>query len=108
MKASILILIFFCFVLIADTPEVKGNWSMDIGAVITTAITTIGLIVVAWIGFKVAKLNSKVDKYHTEVNGKMEKLLEVTKAAGKAEGNIEGRKAEQEETDAKKQKEGMK
>lgn len=82
--------------------------NMDTGTVVNTAITTIGLIVVAWIGYKVAKLNSKVDNYHKEVNGKMGQLLEVTAQAGKAEGNLEGRKANQEETDAKKLEDGNK
>lgn len=70
---------------------------MDTSSIITTAITTAGLIVVAWIGLKVAKLNVKVDNYHKEVNGKMTKLLEVTKTASKAEGKLEAdkeRKAE--------------
>lgn len=58
--------------------------------IINTAISTIGVIVVAWIGYKVAKLNVKVDDYHKEVNGKMGQLLEVTKSASKAEGKLEG------------------
>lgn len=89
--------------------------NMDTGTVINTAITTLGLIVVSWISYKVAKLNVKADKldvkveeYHKEVNGKMGQLLEVTEKAGKAEGNIEGRKENQAETDAKEQKDPMK
>lgn len=62
---------------------------MDIGAIISTAITTVGLIIVAILNIKG---NAKVDKYHKEVNGKMGQLLEVTKEASKAEGNLEGRK----------------
>lgn len=106
MKANSLILIFFCFVLIgSDTPEVtKETWSMGIGTVINTAISTIGVIVVAWMGYKVAKLKSKVEDYHKEVNGKMGQLLEVTAKANKAEGKLE----EKEETEAKEQKEGLK
>lgn len=72
--------------------------SIDIGTVISTAITTVGLIVVAVINLKG---NKKIDNYHKEVNGKMGQLLEVTAQAGKAEGKLEERKANQEETDAK-------
>lgn len=78
-----------------------ASTNIDTGTVINTAITTIGLIVCSWIGYKVAKLNTKVDTYHKEVNGKMGQLLEVTEKAGKAEGKLEGRKEKQEETDAK-------
>lgn len=59
---------------------------MDTGDIITTSITTVGLIVVAVINYK---LGTKVEKYHKEVNGKMGQLLEVTKAASKAEGKLE-------------------
>lgn len=59
---------------------------MDAASIITTSITTIGLIVVAVINYK---LGTKVEKYHKEVNGKMGQLLEVTKAASKAEGKLE-------------------
>lgn len=68
-----------------------ASTNMDTGTIINTAITTIGLIVVSWIGYKVAKLNVKVDKYHTEVNGKMSQLLDVTKQASKAEGKLEAK-----------------
>lgn len=61
---------------------------MDIGSIITTTITTIGLIIVAILNIKG---NAKVDKYHKEVNGKMGQLLEVTKKASKAEGKLEER-----------------
>lgn len=67
---------------------------MDIGAIISTAITTAGLIIVAILNIKG---NAKVDKYHKEVNGKMGQLLDVTKQVG----NLEGRKEAKEEKDAK-------
>lgn len=69
---------------------------MDIGSIITTTITTIGLIIVAILNIKG---NAKVDKYHKEVNGKMGQLLEVTKKASKAEGKLE----EREERNSEKQ-----
>lgn len=79
-----------------------------IGAIIIAITSGITTMVVAWIGYKVAKLNVKADKldtkveeYHKEVNGKMTQLLDVTAQAGKAEGKLEGRKEKQEETDAK-------
>lgn len=59
---------------------------MDTGAIITTAITTVGLIAVAYINYKTG---TKVDKYHKEVNGKMTQLLDVTSKASKAEGKLE-------------------
>lgn len=74
------------------------------GAVIIAITSAITTIVVSWIGFKVAKLNSKADKldtkvgeYHKEVNGKMTQLLDVTAQAEKAKGKLE----QKEETDAK-------
>lgn len=72
-----------------------------IGAIIIAITSGITTMVVAWIGYKVAKLNVKVDKYHTEVNGKMTQLLDVTAKAGKEEGKELGRKEKQEEIDAK-------
>lgn len=83
--------------LLASTSTDAGTNTSAVIIAITSAITT---IVVAIIGFKVAKLNSKVDKYHTEVNGKMGQLLEVSKKASKAEGVLE-QKEKQAETDAK-------
>lgn len=67
---------------------------MDTGAIISTAITTIGLIIVAIINIKG---NAKVDRYHKEVNGKMGQLLEVTKEASKAEGKEEARQEAKDE-----------
>jgi hypothetical protein len=49
------------------------------------------------------KIDDKIEKYHKEVDGKMGQLLEVTGAAKKAEGVIEGKEINQAETDAKPQ-----
>lgn len=59
---------------------------MDTAGIITTAITTVGLIAVAYINYKTG---TKVEAYHKEVNGKMTELLEVTSKASKAEGKLE-------------------
>lgn len=67
----------------------KKGEHMDTAQIITTSITTAGLIVVAYINYKTG---TKVEKYHKEVNGKMGQLLEVTKKSSKAEGKLEGEK----------------
>lgn len=88
-------------VLLLASIDTGSNIITIIGTIIIAFTTAITTIVVTWINYKVAKLNVKVDKYHTEVNGKMGLLLDATEKAGKAEGKAEGRKEKQEETDAK-------
>jgi hypothetical protein len=58
--------------------------------VVPSAITTIGLIVVAYLNTRQnRKISEKVDGYHKEVNGKMGELLTTTKALGNAEGKAQ-------------------
>ena len=55
-----------------------------------SVITTIGLIVVAYLNTRQnKKISEKVDGYHKEVNGKMGELLTTTKALGNAEGKAQ-------------------
>ena len=71
-------------------------------AVITAGITTIGLIVVAYLNTKQnRKISDKVDGYHKDVNGKMGELLRVTGEAEKAKGVKQGSEENQAKTDAK-------
>lgn len=70
-------------------------------AIITGGFGLITMFVNRW--FK--KMDEKIDKYHAEVNGHMQKLLKVTGEAEKAKGNKEGRtelKNEQEDIDNNK------
>ena len=57
-------------------------------------VTALGVIVAAYLSYKAnqqGKQNAtKIEEVHDSVNGKMEKLLEVTKAASRAEGLREG------------------
>lgn len=57
-------------------------------------LTAIGVIVGAYFSYRAnqqGKVNAaKIEEVHTGVNGKMEKLLEVSKAASRAEGRLEG------------------
>ena len=58
--------------------------------VVPSVITTIGLIVVAYLNTRQnRKISEKVDGYHKEVNGKMGELLTTTKALGNAEGKAQ-------------------
>ena len=58
--------------------------------VVPSVITTIGLIVVAYLNTRQnKKISEKVDGYHKEVNGKMGELLTTTKALGNAEGKAQ-------------------
>lgn len=59
--------------------------------VIVALITVIGSLLTLFINRWFKKMDGKLDKYHRAVNGKMDKLLEVSNAAKKAEGNKEGR-----------------
>ena len=52
------------------------NFLLSVAAI----LTPISVIIVGWI------TNRKLTKVHDSVNGKMEKLLEVSNAASKAEG----------------------
>lgn len=80
-------------------------------ALIGSISTTLGIITVAYlntrqnknikgISEKVDKTSEKVDGYHKEVNGKMEKLLETTEELGKEKGKAE-EKSDQDERDLK-------
>lgn len=64
-------------------------------------ITAAGVIIAGWFSYRAnqqSKQNSKqiidqavkIEEVHKDVNGKMEKLLEVSKAASHAEGMLEG------------------
>lgn len=55
-----------------------------VGIVLTTIISSIALVYTV-------KGKNRVEEYHKEVNGKMGQLLDVSKTAAKAEGNLEGR-----------------
>lgn len=56
-------------------------------SLIGSITTTLGIIVVAYLNNRHAKVvSTKVDEYHKEVNGKMSELLDTTKALGIAEG----------------------
>lgn len=54
-------------------------------------VTVFGAILPLFINRWFKKMDDKLDKYHETVNGNMQKLLDVTGAAAKAEGNLEGR-----------------
>lgn len=54
------------------------------GIIITAILSLVGLIYTV-------KGKNKIEAYHKEVNGKMGELLDVSKTAAKAEGNLEGR-----------------
>ena len=74
-------------------------------AISSSAFTTLGLIVVAYINTRQNKLISgKVDEYHKDVNGKMGQLLKVTGEAEKAKGVKQGSEENQAKTDAKNKK----
>lgn len=63
-------------------------------AVIIVIITGLFGLITLFINRLFKKMDDKLNKYHAEINGNMTKLLEVTGAAEKAKGNLEG-KAEQ-------------
>lgn len=69
---------------------------------INIIVTTIGLIVVAYLNTRQNKvISNKVDDYHKDVNGKMGELLKVTGEAEKAKGVKQGSEENQAKTDAK-------
>ncbi len=60
--------------------------------VATSSITTLGLVIVAYINtHQNRKIAAKVDDYHKEVNGKMGELLKVTGEAENAKGFKKGK-----------------
>lgn len=64
-------------------------------------IKTVGIITTAILSTLTViftiKGKNKIEAYHKEVNGKMGQLLDVSKTAAKAEGNLEGRSELKEE-----------
>lgn len=69
--------------------------------VIIALINSAGLILVAIIGLIT---NVKLKKVHTQINGRMDDLIEVTKSASKAEGKLEEQGENQIRMDAGKKK----
>lgn len=57
-------------------------------------VTAVGVIVAAWFSYKSNQKGKEnaasIEKVEKSVNGKMEQLLTVTKAASRAEGILEG------------------
>jgi hypothetical protein len=56
------------------------EWVAIIGAIGAALVLILGAI---------GALYQRVHAYHTEVNGRMSQLLELTKTAGQAEGRLE-------------------
>lgn len=56
---------------------------------IVGGVVTISTALITAIFAKVNRTNAKLDKYHTAVNGKMDKLLDTTQELGKAQGKAE-------------------
>ncbi len=76
--------------------------------VIVAIVTGFFSLIVALLTFltvliknKVTDISTKVDKYHTEVNGMKGELVEAVKGKGEAEGNLKGRLEQTEENNKK-------
>jgi hypothetical protein len=75
--------------------------TVDITTIVLSLIGAVVAITTVYFTYQTAKLktlvgntNTKVDEYHKSVNSKMDKLLEVVKAAALAEGHMAGVEAE--------------
>ena len=67
-----------------------------IQGLVGSLFTMLTVIITAWINSRANRkqnndIKEKVDDYHRQVNGKMERLLDTTKALGNAEGLAEGK-----------------
>lgn len=72
---------------------------ISIVAVVGILIPVLGGIITLFINRWFNKMDEKLDKYHEQVNGNMQKLLKVSGDAENAKGNLEGRKELKNEQD---------
>ena len=71
--------------------------------VLIAGLSTITAVVGGIVTYKIAKLNTKVDSYHKEVNGMKTQLVEEVRAGAQAMGEKKGAEDNQAATDAKEQ-----
>jgi len=71
----------------------KSIFTQPVLLAIIAAVVTIATMVNAYLTLKLNQktevTTAKIDTLHNSVNGKMEKLMELTKTAAKAEGKLE-------------------
>lgn len=46
--------------------------------IIHGVVSLVGVIITAYVTYRIGKIDKRVDQYHKEVNGNMSKLLETT------------------------------
>lgn len=62
------------------------------GVAISSVASTVGVVLVAWLAFKTAKLSKAVEKIHVATNSMKDALVKTTAESSEAKGNLEGRK----------------
>ncbi len=71
-----------------------GHLTEPLALIIVALISGAANIAIVFITLS---LKNKIKNVHKEINGRMGELMEVTKKASKAEGNLEGREELKEE-----------
>lgn len=66
---------------------------MDVttGTMISSVASTLGVVIVAWLAFRTAKLSKAVEEVRHNTNSLTEKLIAKTEIISEAKGNAEGR-----------------
>jgi hypothetical protein len=69
-------------------------------ALATTLLTTLGSVALAWLAYKQTQLTRTMERLHESTNSKMDQLMAAAVAAAEARGQIAGRAAQKQETEA--------